>query len=162
SHTYALRVSSRVTTEEFERYEPIDEQMDFHEKIRLLYVALKRARDHLVVSVHRTTRVLDPIERQKWTHAELVWEAAREAQNVTALEAAPDAPALGPGLVPSVVPVLGWDEWSAARDAALAASARPRVRSATAIAAGVAAESHDHVVDPGLVKDPRDLELPPW
>ena len=54
SDTYALKVSSRVTTEEFERYEPIDEQMDFHEKLRLLYVALTRARDHLVVSVHRT------------------------------------------------------------------------------------------------------------
>ena len=40
SDTYALKVSSRVTTEEFERYEPIDEQMDFHEKLRLLYVAL--------------------------------------------------------------------------------------------------------------------------
>ena len=36
---YALRVSTRVTTEEFERYAPIDEQMDFHEKLRLLYVA---------------------------------------------------------------------------------------------------------------------------
>ena len=31
--------SARVTTEEFERYAPIDEQMDFHEKLRLLYVA---------------------------------------------------------------------------------------------------------------------------
>jgi ATP-dependent helicase/nuclease subunit A len=160
SDTYALRVSSRVTTEEFERYEPIDEQMDFHEKIRLLYVALTRARDHLVVSVHRTTRVLDPIERHKWTHAELIWEAAREAPNLTALERAPGAPALPPRLLSSVVPVLGWDEWRAARDAALAASARSRVRSATAIAAEVAAPSP--VVDPGLVKDPRDLELPPW
>ena len=56
SDTYALRVSTRVTTEEFERYKPIDEQMDFHEKLRLLYVALTRARDHLVVSVHRTDR----------------------------------------------------------------------------------------------------------
>ena len=42
--TYALRISSRVVTEEFERYQPIDEQMDFHEKLRLLYVALTRAR----------------------------------------------------------------------------------------------------------------------
>ena len=32
--------STQVTTEEFERYKPIDEQMDFHEKLRLLYVAL--------------------------------------------------------------------------------------------------------------------------
>ena len=57
SDTYALRVAARVTTEEFERYAPIDEQMDFHEKLRLLYVGLTRARDHLVVSVHRAARV---------------------------------------------------------------------------------------------------------
>ena len=30
--------------------------MDFHEKLRLLYVALTRARDHLVVSVHRPAK----------------------------------------------------------------------------------------------------------
>ena len=45
-----------MTTEEFERYAPIDEQMDFHEKLRLLYVAMTRARDHLVVSVHRPAK----------------------------------------------------------------------------------------------------------
>ncbi len=73
--TYALRVSARVTTEEFERYEPIDEQMDFHEKLRLLYVAMTRARDHLVVSVHRAAR--EPAgERTTWTHAQLIWSAA--------------------------------------------------------------------------------------
>src|SRR3954471_11085153 len=83
--TYALRVSARVTTEEFERYKPIDEQMDFHEKLRLLYVALTRARDPLVVSVHRTDRKLDPNERQKWTHAELLWEAAHDPPYCTEL-----------------------------------------------------------------------------
>ena len=33
--------------------QPIDEQMDAHERRRLLYVAATRARDHLVVSLHR-------------------------------------------------------------------------------------------------------------
>ena len=66
--TYALRVSARVTTEEFERYAPIDEQMDFHEKLRLLYVAMTRARDHLVVSVHRAAREPGD-DRTTWTHA---------------------------------------------------------------------------------------------
>src|SRR6185503_16969294 len=37
STTYALLLSKHVTTEEFERYAPIDEQMDFDEKLRLLY-----------------------------------------------------------------------------------------------------------------------------
>src|SRR5205814_7143393 len=72
--TYAVRVSRRVTTEEFERYAPIDEQMDFHEKLRLLYVAMTRARDHLVVSVHRPAK--EPTaDRTSWTHAQLVWDA---------------------------------------------------------------------------------------
>ena len=110
SDTYALRVSTRVTTEEFERYKPIDEQMDFHEKLRLLYVALTRARDHLVVSVHRTDRKLDPNERTKWTHAELLWEAAQRPSVLDrarhplppAETAGADAAAPAPGSVPGV------------------------------------------------------------
>ena len=86
SDTYALRISSSIVTEEFERYVPIDEQMDFHEKLRLLYVALTRARDHLVVSVHRTDR--DPPEREKRTHAELLWHAAESAPGWEAFDAA--------------------------------------------------------------------------
>ncbi len=42
-----------VSTEEYVDWAPIDEQMGLHERIRLLYVACTRARDHLVVSVHR-------------------------------------------------------------------------------------------------------------
>jgi ATP-dependent exoDNAse (exonuclease V) beta subunit len=159
SDTYALRVSSRVTTEEFERYEPIDEQMDFHEKLRLLYVALTRARDHLVLSVHRSRRDVDPTERQRWTHAELLWEAAAEAPNWQPLERAP-ALTLPAAVLPRAAPFPVWDTWVAARDAALANGTRPGVRSATAIAADAAARAaHD---DPGLAKDARDLELPPW
>ncbi|MEX1009506.1 MAG: UvrD-helicase domain-containing protein [Acidimicrobiia bacterium] len=157
SDTYALRVSSRVTTEEFERYQPIDEQMDFHEKIRLLYVALTRARDHLVVSVHRTTREPDPSDRTKWTHAELLWSAAREAPHWTKLEPAGRPPLAAAPPLAAMVPFLPWDEWVAARAAALTNGARPRVWSATAIATEAAARA-----DPGLAKDARDLELPPW
>ncbi len=157
SDTYALRVSSRVTTEEFERYQPIDEQMDFHEKLRLLYVALTRARDHLVVSVHRTTREPDSSDRTKWTHAELLWSAARDAPHWSEL-----VPARRSGTEPArdvadAVPFPAWNEWAAERAAALAHGARPRVWSATAIATAAAARA-----DPGLAKDARDLELPPW
>jgi ATP-dependent exoDNAse (exonuclease V) beta subunit len=155
SDTYALRVSARVTTEEFERYEPIDEQMDFHEKLRLLYVALTRARDHLVVSVHRTARDLDDADRPKWTHAELLWEAARGA-NWTALEPTA-APPHEREPVAAPVPFPAWDDWVAQRDAALEQGARPRVRSATAIA-----REATELADPALAKDARDLELPPW
>ena len=46
-------------TEEYVDWAPIDEQMGLHERIRLLYVACTRARDHLVVSVHRKARAKD-------------------------------------------------------------------------------------------------------
>ena len=172
SDTYALRVSSRVTTEEFERYEPIDEQMDFHEKLRLLYVGLTRARDHLVVSVHRVAREPN-VDRTKWTHAELLWSAAQSAPHWRPLDEVTGATRDGP-VVPLVSPdpappVPAWAEWRAERDAVLRAASIPRVRSATAIAreaaeaaappGPAAADARD---DPGLRKGPRDLELPPW
>ncbi len=167
--TYALRVSSRVVTEEFERYEPIDEQMDFHEKLRLLYVGLTRARDHLVVSVHRTAREPDPLDQTRWTHAELLWSAAQSAPQwrplgtVAARRPSPVArsEASEPAAAPTIPP---WDEWRAERDAVLRAAATPRVRSATAIAreAAEAAAATEGPDDPGLRKGPRDLELPPW
>jgi ATP-dependent exoDNAse (exonuclease V) beta subunit len=157
SDTYALKVSSRVTTEEFERYEPIDEQMDFHEKLRLLYVALTRARDHLVVSVHRTDRELAE-DRSRWTHAELMWAAASGAPHWSPLEPSTLSVGIGASAAPEVAPLLPWPEWRAARDAALAGGARPRVRSATALAR----EAAERGTDPALAKDARDLELPPW
>jgi ATP-dependent exoDNAse (exonuclease V) beta subunit len=159
--TYALRVSSRVTTEEFERYSPIDEQMDFQEKLRLLYVAMTRVRDHLVVSVHRPAKQ-PATDRTTWTHAQLVWDAAAEKPGWDAFtaETADRAP-LPRGEDAAVVgaPPPPWAEWLARRDEARAAAARPRVVSATALArAGEAARAHDA----GLAKGPRDLELPPW
>ena len=50
---WATGSASDVITEEFEAWKPIDEQMGFDERIRLLYVACTRACDHLVVSLHR-------------------------------------------------------------------------------------------------------------
>jgi len=155
--TYAVRFSSRVTTEEFERYQPIDEQMDHHEKLRLLYVALTRARDHLVVSVHRDARAPGDDQRT-WTHAQLVWNAALKAPGTWAelpvdVPAVPLAPSVG---VDAGVPMPPWDEWVATRDAALRNGIRRHVRAATTVAREAADE------DPGLAKDPRDLDLPPW
>jgi ATP-dependent exoDNAse (exonuclease V) beta subunit len=165
SLTYALRVSARVTTEEFERYEPIDEQMDFHEKLRLLYVALTRARDHLVVSVHRNVRTNEQGDRTRWTHSELVWAAAETAPNWSRLEPVesdePGARAAPPPTRVEAAPP--WREWLARREDAFADGARRRVRSATAIASEAAAPAVVVVdADPGLAKDARDLELPPW
>ena len=158
--TYALRVSARVTTEEFERYAPIDEQMDFHEKLRLLYVAMTRARDHLVVSVHRPAKEpgADPTA---WTHAQLVWHAAADAPGWVPFIASPaDVPIATPVSVdPKRATAPPWPEWLRARDDALARGTRRRVRSATALARDAAEAA---ARDPGLAKGARDLELPPW
>lgn len=49
---YAVKFGKSVQTDDFEAALPVDEQMDELEK-RRLYVAATRARDHLVVSLHR-------------------------------------------------------------------------------------------------------------
>ncbi len=48
-----VKLRGGVESENYEAWKPIDEQMDAHERLRLLYVACTRARDHLVVSLHR-------------------------------------------------------------------------------------------------------------
>ncbi|MBA3309617.1 MAG: UvrD-helicase domain-containing protein, partial [Nocardioidaceae bacterium] len=50
---YAVKLRGSVQTNDFEAVQPVDEQMDAYERRRLLYVAATRARDHLVVSLHR-------------------------------------------------------------------------------------------------------------
>ena len=61
---------------------------------------------------------------------------------------------------PARVPYPAWDDWLAQRAGALENGAAPRVWSATAIA--TAAAERAARADPGLAKDARDLELPPW
>lgn len=50
---YAVSAGSDVQTVNFNAVSPIDEQMGSEERKRLLYVGATRARDHLVVSLHR-------------------------------------------------------------------------------------------------------------
>jgi ATP-dependent exoDNAse (exonuclease V) beta subunit len=155
--TWALKIGKHVTTEEFERYLPIDEQMDFHEKLRLLYVAATRAQDHLVVSVHRSPKKEPSPDRTRWTHAELFWHSAREAPNWERLPPVAQAPLPDAAPVVPRPPLPPFAEWQAEREAAFAQGVRSRVRAATAVAKEAAAAR-----DPGLAKDARDLELPPW
>ncbi len=156
---WALKLGADVQTEEFETGAALEEQMDRHERLRLLYVAATRARDHLVVSVHRKEarsggKLAD-------TAAQVLWDAGYDAPGVeldpppgTARK--PDAPLIAEPL-PALVP---WGAWESERTEALRAAARPLATSATtlsklAVAAALAA-------DPGLVKDGRDIDLPPW
>ena len=49
-----VKANASVDTGNYEAFKPLDEQMDRHERLRLLYVACTRARDHLVVSLYRS------------------------------------------------------------------------------------------------------------
>jgi ATP-dependent exoDNAse (exonuclease V) beta subunit len=70
-----IRVGNKVRSDAFEAWLPMDEQMSHDERIRLLYVATTRARDHLVVSLHRATRATVPDDPGRLTSAELLAEA---------------------------------------------------------------------------------------
>ena len=171
--TYALRVSARVTTEEFERYRPIDEQMDFHEKLRLLYVAMTRARDHLVVSVHRPAKVPNPEDRTGWTHAQLIWQAAEPSEGWVPLTPAParrPLAAAGAGAGRRTHSATAHVGRLARNPRPRARRRRPPTRRAPPPASpgrqpareAAARRATEPGRDPGLAKDARDLELPPW
>ncbi|MBE3076385.1 MAG: UvrD-helicase domain-containing protein [Actinobacteria bacterium] len=51
---YAVSLSKDLETGDFQDQLPPDEQMSSYERLRLMYVAATRARDHLVVSLHRS------------------------------------------------------------------------------------------------------------
>jgi ATP-dependent exoDNAse (exonuclease V) beta subunit len=155
------RFGKHVATFEYQEWAPIDEQMSFHERIRLLYVACTRARDHLVVSLHRKVRAKAPAPRSR-TNAELLLDGMGDL-----IEALPDGPgpadadtlavvALAP---PTPPPALA--AWEAERSAALRRASRPTAVAATALTDEGTPDSEDEP-DPGLEKRPRDLDLPPW
>ncbi|MEZ5170991.1 MAG: UvrD-helicase domain-containing protein [Acidimicrobiia bacterium] len=167
---YGLRLTNSIATEEFTRFQPLDEQMDHHEKLRLLYVAATRARDHLVVSFHRKERKGDADE-QSLTAAELLCKGSTDAPHAVELDA-----------VESDIPIAEPREsaefpdrntWEAELKQVLARGEVPRTIAATTIArqaaeqqaaeeAREATEAPPADDDPGLKKNARDLELPPW
>jgi ATP-dependent helicase/nuclease subunit A len=153
------RFGKYVTTQEYAEWAPIDEQMSFHERIRLLYVACTRARDHLVVSLHRKARAKDPTATKR-TNAELLVHGMGAALRDLPDGAEPvDALPLSILTPPSPPPPFA--QWEAERDAALLRASRPTAVAATALTDEGTPDSVDEP-DPGLEKRPRDLDLPPW
>lgn len=153
------RFGPKCTTEEYEAWKPIDEQMGLHERIRLLYVACTRVRDHLVVSLHRKTRVNDP-EPTARTNAELLVDGIDRL-----LDELPDATEAAATVPPAVIqpppPPPPFEEWLAERTSALARAAVARTAAATALS-DEATLDVEVEPDPGLQKRPQDLDLPPW
>ena len=121
--------------------------------MRLLYVACTRARDHLVVSLHRREGVGS-------LSAELVAHGAGEA--------APELTALGAAtsrrmVRREVAAPPSWDDWLAQVTAAQATTNHNPARAPPAWKAptrGGARRASGR--GPGVAKGARDLELPPW
>jgi ATP-dependent exoDNAse (exonuclease V) beta subunit len=129
------RFGRSVTTEEYLGWAPIDEQMNLHERIRLLYVACTRARDHLIVSLHRKDRVNAPARGAR-TNAELLvagmGDRADELPDAVASggvespaggDRARAAPARSIPLPPDPPPPF--EEWAAEMSQAIALASRP-------------------------------------
>ncbi|HEX8804719.1 MAG TPA: UvrD-helicase domain-containing protein, partial [Acidimicrobiales bacterium] len=120
-----ITIGRKVTSEAFEAWKPIDEQMSHDERIRLLYVAATRARDHLVLSLHRATRKAPVDDASRLTSAELLAEAAADLlphlpDGPPRLTLVPDPPAevaagggtpAAAGAVGGVDPLPPFDEW---------------------------------------------------
>jgi len=151
---YAVKLKSSVQTDDFDLVQPVDEQMDEYERRRLLYVAATRARDHLVVSLHRSGN------RSHSSNAELIADAdgatAAGAVHFSGAASGEEAAA-----APEVTPPVPLDTWRARVSAARESSRTKSAQSASGLegtSPAVALEG----ADPGTAKAGRDVELPPW
>ncbi|NUU18473.1 UvrD-helicase domain-containing protein [Cellulomonas humilata] len=152
---YAVKLGAGVQTGDFDDVAPVDEQMDAMERVRLLYVAATRARDHLVVSLHRAAG------STAGTSAAILAGAAGATDGLSFVAPTLQTPHRQ---VPqaTVVSVPPYDEWQRGIVAARASAAKD----ASIVASGLEGTEPEvvltDVIDPGLAKGPRDLELPPW
>ncbi len=152
----------------FEDVAPIDELMGDAERRRLLYVACTRAVDHLVVSLHRRTPD-DHVPQSGtggYTSAEVLFHAGAAAPTSGARVAdlEPSEPmhrTSTPGLPPSELDDI--EVWRAELSAAMTAAAHRSAIAATRLADEVRLlRDRDITDDPGLDKQPVNIDLPPW
>ncbi|MEJ7630332.1 MAG: 3'-5' exonuclease, partial [Nocardioidaceae bacterium] len=154
---YEVKLTKTVQTNDFQNVAPLDEQMDQYERRRLLYVAATRARDHLVVSLHR--------RGSGSTNAEILAEAGG-ATAAGAVELDSQREPAGPVVLGTSEPSAGlaWADWLAAIERVREASRRVSAVSASGL------EGTEPAVvltpsagsPPGQAKGARDVELPPW
>jgi ATP-dependent exoDNAse (exonuclease V) beta subunit len=169
---YELRLRKDLQTGQFDVAQPIDEQMSHHERLRLLYVACTRARDHLVVSLHRRTRPSNQApEDRNLTNAELLAGPCTAAPHMATLAVTQDGRGSETPTRPRLIqPPPPFPQWLAAMSTLRARAAQPSAVSASQLE-GTARNTPPRAAatnglgepdDPGLAKDARDLELPPW
>ena len=142
----AIKLRSGVATAEHTARADLEEEMDRHEKLRLLYVAATRARDHLIVSGHHKAsgRVDATYATRLASFCSTRPDLCRSPGNTAS--AIPTPPVPGPAVStgrPSASPLAERRAWITERDALLAPFDRPATLSATAIARSVDASVPD-------------------
>ena len=160
-----VKLRGGVESENYETWKPIDEQMDAHERLRLLYVACTRARDHLIVSLHRKAPNAKGTKENSaaWALAD-AGAAGAGAFDGSALldsadrEAIPTIAAPAPASTERAT-LPDRQEWELERQRSLAAASAPTAVSATGLAGE---DSGSAAADAGLDKDRDDSEPPPW
>ena len=162
---YEIKLAAGVQTGDFEVAAPIDEQMDHYERLRLMYVACTRARDHLVVSMHRSARRTPVRGPRLMTNAELIagTVAAQRLDELQASEPGP-RPVAQASTATHTEP---YAVWSARATARRASTERRSTFSASsleglALPRSIATVTATTAADDGLAKGARNLELPPW
>ena len=174
--SYAVRLGKDVETEDFQELVPLDEQMSDYERMRLLYVATTRARDHLVVSLHRcggaktnATYLADAGGAEAASAERVSFESWRR---------------LDGGRAAAVTPPPDFEEWLEGVRASANASRRKPASSASGLegtdpdaltppvkaagsgledGAGAAGDGPaGAVVSAGVAKGARDVEQPAW
>jgi ATP-dependent helicase/nuclease subunit A len=156
-----IRIRNDVSTSDYDDARDLDDQMDHEERLRLLYVACTRAMDHLVVSLHRKSPPKKGFDEQTAPLAALLAIAARyeappmstdsdaapTVATVEAIDEAPNRPA-----------AFDRASWAAGRQLLLQRALEPSTVSPSRLA-GFASDEDEA---PGLQKDARPLDLPPW
>ncbi|WP_158412204.1 UvrD-helicase domain-containing protein [Ilumatobacter nonamiensis] len=165
-HDDEWHLTGRGDDGSFADVKPIDELMSDAERRRLLYVACTRAVDHLVVSLHRKSAD-DHVPNQGaegYTSAELLFhcDAAGDAsgsiaRTFTAVEVARSGTHDAPD------PVDDIEAWRAELSAVTAHARRRSAVAATRLADEVRLlRDREREDDPGLDKQPVNIDLPPW
>jgi len=144
--------NARFQTSGFEQLTAVEQRLDEYEKVRLLYVAATRARDHLIVSVHHksgtqcaasTLEALCEGVPTLWTKAKIPSLPPKPPSDVSSYEYndSPEQRA----------------HWLEERESRIASLSRAPVYAATAISRELTASE-----DPNLKKDAPVEEIPPW
>ena len=139
---FGVRFSNLLRTKSFAEHQDHEEEMEHAERVRLLYVALTRAMDHLVVSAHRIARGEN--STAKPSMAEMV------VDNAAWLPAAKWVSESLPSKEADTHVEASFSTWQSERERFIDAAGKPSITSASAIAW---TKTEDAENLPGLSKD---------